>query len=91
MTEQIGLIDAMYTQRAIRYLKPDPVPEELILKLVEAATKAPSGGNSQPWKFIVIRDPELKRKIGEYYKRSWDSVYGDEVAAPPLHPKHRGA
>lgn len=50
---------------------------------------APSGGNSQPWKFIVICDPELKRKIGEYYKRSWDAVYGNLVTGPPLQPRVR--
>lgn len=46
--QQIGLFDAIYTQRAIRDLKPDPVPDDLIWKMIEAATKAPSGGNSRP-------------------------------------------
>ena len=78
MSETIDLFEAMYTQRAIRYFKTDPVPEEVILKLVEAATKAPSGGNSQNWKFIVIRDPELRRRISEYYKTAWDAAYGGQ-------------
>ena len=68
MPEDIGLFEAIHTQRAIRYLKPDPVPNELIRKLIEAATKAPSGTNRQPWKFIIIRDAETKRRIGEYYR-----------------------
>ncbi len=91
MSRDIGLFEAIHSQRAIRYLKPDPVPEEMVLELIKAAVKAPSGGNSQPWKFIVIRDPELKRRIGEYYLRSWNAVYGDAAAGPPLHPRVRAS
>lgn len=76
MTQEIGLFEAMYTQRAIRQFKPDPVPDDVVHKLIEVATKAPSGGNSQPWRFLVIRDAESKRVIGEYYKRAWDAAYG---------------
>ena len=76
MTQEIGLFEAMYTQRAIRQFKPDPVPDDEVRKLIEAATKAPSGGNSQPWRFLVIRDAESKRVIGAYYKRAWDAAYG---------------
>ena len=76
MTQEIDLFEAIYTQRAIRQFKPDPVPDDVVHKLIEAATKAPSGGNSQPWRFLVIRDAESKRVIGEYYKRAWDAAYG---------------
>ena len=81
MPEEIGLFEAIYTQRAIREFKPDPVPDEMIHKLIEAATKAPSGSNRQSWRFLVIRDHELKRKIGEYYNRARSSRYG--AGAPP--------
>ena len=83
MPEEIGLFEAMYSQRAIRLLKPDPVPEELVKKLIEAATKAPSGTNTQPWRFVVIRDAALKRKIGDYYRLSWDRAYGGRAKSPP--------
>ena len=62
MPDEIGLFEAMYTQRAIRHYKPDPVPDELIHKLIEAASKAPSGGNSQKWHFVVIRNAFMKRR-----------------------------
>ena len=81
MPEEIGLFEAIYTQRAIREFKPDPVPDEMIHKLIEAATKAPSGSNRQSWRFLVIRDYELKRKIGEYYNQARSSRYG--AGAPP--------
>ncbi len=48
MTEDISLFDAVYSQRAIRRLKPDPVSGELIHRVIEAATEAPSGGNREP-------------------------------------------
>jgi nitroreductase len=73
---EIGLFEAIYTQKAIRRLKPDPVSEELVSKLIEAATKAPSGGNTQPWAFIVIRDEASKQKLGEWYRDAWDNTYG---------------
>jgi nitroreductase len=67
MPEEIGLFEAMYTQRAIRHLKPDPVPDELIEKVIDAGIRAPNGGNSQGWGFVVIRDPEVKRKMAPLY------------------------
>ena len=82
MTDEIGLFEAIYSQRAIRRLRPDPVPEDTIRKLIEAATKAPSGGNSQPWKFIVIRDASTKSQISDYYLRSWEAAYGGQAANP---------
>ncbi len=76
MPDEIGLFEAMYTQKALRRLKPDPVPDELVRKLLDAAVRAPSGGNRQPWAFIVIRDAEAKRKIGAWYRDAWDKTYG---------------
>ncbi len=68
MTENIDLFEAIDTQRGIRRFKPDPVPDELITRLVQAAIKAPSGGVRQGWSFIVIRDQDTKDRIGELYR-----------------------
>ena len=76
MPDEIGLFEAIYSQRAIRRLKPDPVSDELVDKLIEAATKAPSGGNTQPWAFVVVRDAGAKRAIGEWYLDAWNRTYG---------------
>ena len=91
MPEEIGLFEAIYSQRAIREFKPDPVPDEVIHKLIEAATKAPSGSNRQSWKFLVIRDIELKRKIGEYYNQARAARYGNDAAPPSNIPPRRRA
>ena len=72
----MDIFEAIFTQRAMRRLKPDPVPEDLVWKVLDAAIRAPSGANSQPWSFIVIRDPETKNRIAEYYLDSWNNSYG---------------
>ena len=56
----IGLFEAVYSARSIRRLKPDPVPEELITRILDAAIRAPSGGNAQSWAFVVVRDPAAR-------------------------------
>src|SRR6516164_4268239 len=71
------LFEIIRSTRSMRRLKRDPVPNELIRKILEAGTCAPSGGNMQRWRFLVIRDAEIKRTVGAYYKRAWD-----EQAAP---------
>jgi len=68
MADDIGLFEAIHTQRALRYIKPDPVPDALIRKVVEAGTRAPNGGNQQRWRFVVIKDAETKRWIQERYR-----------------------
>ena len=63
------LFETMYTARAMRWLKPDPVPSHLIEKILEAATQAPNAGNRQSWLFMVVRDSEQRKRIGEIYHR----------------------
>lgn len=59
------LLDLLKRRRSIRKFKPDPVPDEYIGKILEAGRWAMSGANGQPWQFIVIKDPETKKKIAE--------------------------
>jgi nitroreductase len=66
------LFEIIRTTRSMRRLKPDPVPNELIRKILEAGVCAPSGGNMQRWRFLVVRDPKLKETVGALYKRAWD-------------------
>ena len=73
MTE-IGLFEAIYSARAMRRLRPDPVPEEVITRVLDAAIRAPSGGNAQNWRFVVVRDAEKRRLLGEVYRKSSEEV-----------------
>lgn len=61
--------EAMETQRAIRRLKPDPVEDALVLRLIELALKAPSGSNAQNWEFIIVKDRAVKKKIAILHRR----------------------
>jgi len=69
---EIGLFEAMYSARALRRLKPDPVPDEIITQVLDAAIRAPSAGNSQHWVFIVVRDPEVRHKLAVIYRKASD-------------------
>jgi len=61
----MDVLEAIKTRVSVRDYKPDPIPENLITEILEAGRRAPSGENMQPWRFIVIRSPELRAKIGE--------------------------
>ena len=65
--EDVPLLEGIRTTRSIRRLKPDPVPRELIRKVCEAGTFAPSGGNRQPWSFIAVEDAEKRAFVAERY------------------------
>ena len=58
-----NLFEIIKGRRSVRKFKPDPVPEEELREILEAATCAPSAGNTQEWRFIVVRDPGLKREL----------------------------
>ncbi|MCC7366317.1 MAG: nitroreductase family protein [Dehalococcoidia bacterium] len=77
------IFEAMGTQRAMRRLKPDPVPDELIQQLLWAATRAPNGGNVQPWRFIVVQDPATKQALQRIYKTQWDRYIANLPPPPP--------
>lgn len=68
---EMGLYEAMRTLRAVRRLRPDPIPDDVLHRVLEAATWAPSGGNRQPWRIIVVKEAERKRRLGELYAAQW--------------------
>jgi hypothetical protein len=55
MTESPGLFETIYTTRALRRFRPDPVPEAVVFQILDAAIRAPSGQNAQDWRFVVVR------------------------------------
>jgi nitroreductase len=92
MPEQTrDLFEIMSTTRSMRRLKPDPVPDELIRKILEAGVAAPSGGNMQRWRFLVVKDPAVKTTVGAYYRRAWHEVvsprYRSGEPAPGTSPE----
>jgi len=67
----MDLFEALTTTRAVRRFTAEPVTEDEILQCIRVATQAPSGGNIQPWQFLVVTDPETKRAIGDVYRRAY--------------------
>jgi len=82
----IGLFEAMYTARSLRHFKPDPVPQELITKVIDTAIRASSGGNTQHWSFIVVRDAEVKRQLAALYRKASDHASAIYASRPK--PEH---
>src|SRR4029434_9238406 len=68
MAEETDLFDIIHTTRAMRRLKPDPVPDELVRKILEAGIAAANGGNRQTWRFLVIKDRTIKERVQHFYK-----------------------
>lgn len=86
--EDLPLLEGIRTTRAIRRLRPDPVPPSLIRKVVEAGTFAPSGGNRQPWFFIAVTEPERRQWIAQHYRTAFDAYIAPalEAAKDPAYP-----
>jgi nitroreductase len=63
--------EAIFTQRAIRRLKDDPISDEVLETILNAARRAPSGGNLQPWRFLVVRDADKRQQLADLYVEAW--------------------
>jgi nitroreductase len=85
------LFDALYSTRAMRRVRPDPIPLDVQARILDAAIRAPSGGNSQAWRFVLVDSPELKAELGPLYRDSisklWDSVYRDRLEKAAADPE----
>jgi nitroreductase len=87
----MDVYEALYTTRAMRRVRPDPIPVDIQAKILDAAIRAPSGGNAQNWKFMLVDDPDVKAKIGPHYRASlaklWVTIYAERIAAAEADPE----
>lgn len=67
----VSLHDTMSTLRAVRRLRPEPIPDAVLQRILQAAAWAPSGGNAQPWRVVVVRDAAQRRALGDLYRPEW--------------------
>ena len=70
----IGLFETVYSTRSMRRLKPDPIPEEILKKIIDAGVHAPSGSNFQNWAFILVQDSDDKRFIRDHYLKTYQEL-----------------
>ncbi len=82
MSDEMGVFETMYNCRAMRRLDTRPVPEELLVKLVDAANQAPSGSNMQNGRWLVARDPEVKQKLADLNRKGVEAYIGPQVDNP---------
>ncbi len=75
------LYAALSTLRAVRRLRPDPIPDAVLERLLEAATWAPTGGNAQPWRAVVVRERALMTRLGGLYAQRWSAYAKRHVEA----------
>ena len=78
-TAEPTLFETIHTMRAMRRLKPDPVPLELLKKVIAAGVCAPSGQNTQPWAFVTLRSAETKEFFGSRYLSAMEKAFGDRL------------
>src|SRR6266566_4145538 len=86
---------AMFSQRSIRRFRPDPISSEDLELILEAAAKAPSGGNRQPTRFLVLNDPQIIKEFGALYREAWWAKRRDEkrpwTRREEIPPEDRGS
>ena len=79
----MDVYEALYTTRAMRRVKPDPIPMDIQAKILDAAVRAPSGGNMQNWRFMLVDDPEIKSQLAPLYQdalgKLWETIYKPQL------------
>jgi nitroreductase len=91
----MDVYEALYTTRAMRRVKPYPIPQDVQAKILDAAIRAPTGGNMQNWRFMLIDDPAIKAQLGPMYRQClgtlWETFYKpqlDKARADPTDPEN---
>jgi nitroreductase len=72
----LSVLDALHSTPARRYLAPDPIPDDVLWEVLDAAVRGPSGGNAQQWGWVVVSDPDVKATVAAWYRENWDRAYG---------------
>lgn len=82
--------EALYTTRAMRRVTSEPIPMDVQARIMDAAVRAPSGGNTQNWRFMLVDDPGVKGRIAPIYRRAmdavWENFYSERIAAAHANP-----
>ncbi len=86
----MDVYEALYTTRAMRRCKPDPIPLDVQKRILDAAVRAPSGGNTQNWRFMLVDDSDIKAKLGPIYRdcmtQLWATIYKERLEVANAHP-----
>jgi nitroreductase len=72
----LSALEALHSTPARRYLSPEPIPDEVLWEILDAAIRGPSGGNTQHWGWVVVSDQEIKDQVAAWYRENWNAAYG---------------
>src|ERR1700676_4045272 len=74
--QPLSVLEALHSTPARRYLAPDPIPDEVLWAILDAAIRGPSGGNTQAWGWVVLTDQDIKERVAGWYRENWEAAYG---------------
>lgn len=86
----MNIFEALYTTRAMRRVRSDPIPEEVVKQMLDAAVRAPSPGNVQQWRFVVVTDRAVIEELAALYARSWEQLNATVYAGRREAAEERG-
>jgi nitroreductase len=85
--QPLTVLDALHSTPARRYLAADPIPDDVLWDILDAAIRGPSGGNTQLWGWVVVTDQQVKDRVAAWYRDNWEAAYGSRreqiLSAPP--------
>ena len=86
----MDVLEALYTTRAMRRVKDQPIPDDVTALILDAAVRAPSGGNAQNWRFLLVDDPGVRGQLGPMYRECitllWNSIYKQQIETARIAP-----
>jgi nitroreductase len=77
----LPLLDALHSTPSRRYLAPDPIPDDVLWAVLDAAIRGPSGGNRQGWGWVVVTAAGVKARVAGWYRENWERAYGSRREA----------
>jgi nitroreductase len=83
---ELTALEALHTTPARRYLSTEPIPDDVLWAILDAAIRGPSGGNTQYWGWVVVTDQEIKDRVAVWYRENWEAAYGsrrEEILSTP--------
>ena len=86
---RMDVYEALYTTRAMRRCRPDPIPEDVQARILDAAIRAPSGGNTQNWRFMLVDDPDVRGRLGPIYRDCLALLWSHRLQGPPRSRQRR--
>ena len=74
--QSLSALEALHSTPSRRYLATDPIPEDVLWAILDAAIRGPSGGNAQQWGWVVVTDQKIKERVAGWYRENWEAAYG---------------